>query len=71
MSEEDETWHVLQALQKLVWKDKMWESNLRMFERMDPVKRILWWRRAKQQAVLGAPAMQTLRLKVIELRILE
>ena len=66
-----ETWNVQRALNKLAWYDPMWRSNLVIFERMRPTQRILWWRAAKKQAQLGAPAMQTLLLKVIELRLTE
>lgn len=45
-----------------------WDSNLATFMRMDPEQRRRWWYRARQQANKGVPAMQTLLLKVIELR---
>ena len=59
------------ALIRLADQDAMWESNFSIYSRMDVRRRILWWRAAKKQAQLGAPAMQTLLLKVIELRLTE
>ena len=49
----------------------IWAKNRTVFWNLDPRNRVLWWRRAKQQAELGVPAMQTLLLKVIELRLTE
>ena len=69
MDEVEETWDVLRALQYLLKEDRIWLKNLTTFGQMKPLQRYQWWRRAKQQAELGVPAMQTLLLKVIELRL--
>jgi hypothetical protein len=66
-----ETWNVRRALVTLHHIDPIWFSNLATFERMNPRARILWWRGAKKQAQCGVPTMQTLLLKVIELRLTE
>jgi hypothetical protein len=66
-----ETWDVQRALVTLHHIDPIWFSNLATFERMNPRTRILWWRGARKQAQLGVPAMQTLLLKVIEIRLTE
>lgn len=70
MDEVEETWDVLRALQ-ILYRDvsHIWRKNLTTFEHLTPTGRVVWWRRAKHQAGLGAPAMQTLLLKVIELRL--
>lgn len=64
-----ETYLVQQALHQLSQTHRIWEKNMNTWYAQEPRSRILWWRRAKQQAELGAPAMQTLLLKVIELRL--
>jgi hypothetical protein len=64
-----ETWDVQRALVKLHYVDPIWFGNLATFECMNPRARILWWRGARKQAQLGVPAMQTLLLKVIEIRL--
>jgi hypothetical protein len=66
-----ETWHVLQALSQLYTENTMWTSNLVSFSRANNLERIQWWRLAKKQAQLGAPAMRTLLLRVIEIKLLE
>lgn len=69
--EEAETWNVQRAMTFLNADNHMWSKNLSCFKRMGAVQRIRWWRAAKKQAQLGAPAMQALLLKVIELRLTE
>ena len=64
-----ETYLVQGALWVLSNANPIWRKNHDTFCSQDPRNRILWWRRAKQQAELGVPAMQTLLLKVIELRL--
>ena len=49
-------------------KDIRWYPNYIKWTRLDEAARTKWWRLAKAQAEKGAPAMQTLVLKVIELR---
>jgi hypothetical protein len=69
MIEEEEHHLVLKALAALYAEDSMWRSNFYIFHDADFNLRYRWWCRAKKQAELGAPAMQTLLLKVIQLRI--
>lgn len=69
----DETWaehrNVVQALMTLSQEHSIWYSNYSTFCNMTDDNRYRWWERAKKQAALGAPAMQTLLSKVIELRL--
>lgn len=62
---------VEEAIHRLCMANPIWAKNRTVFWNLDPRNRVLWWRRAKQQAELGVPAMQTLLLKVIELRLTE
>lgn len=64
-----ETLQVLVALGNLVREDPIWAHNYNVFSALTPTQRYRWWERAKKQAAFGAPAMQTLLLKVIELRL--
>lgn len=57
------------ALITLCREHPIWESDLNVFIRMDYHQRHRWWEGAKRQAELGAPAMKTLVLKVIQLRL--
>ena len=65
----EELYRVHRALNILCRENPIWESNLNVFLRMDHTQRHRWWERAKRQAELGAPAMKTLVLKVIQLRL--
>jgi hypothetical protein len=69
MIDVEETWDVMRAMQCLLKDNRMWLCNLNSFMRMKPLQRYQWWQRAKRHAELGAPAMQLLVLKVIELKL--
>lgn len=64
----DELTFVHTALWTLYMNDPVWESNYRIFMRMDDSKRYIWWERMKRQAEKGAPTARVLLLKIIELR---
>ena len=70
MDEWEELDLVLQALRKLYGECSMWGKNYNTFRyRMDDLQRYRWWALAKKQAAAGAPAMVTLQLEVIKLRL--
>jgi hypothetical protein len=65
----DELNLVMQALIKLQNENPQWSTNRITWSRMSETSRELWWYRAQQQAAKGVHSMQTLVLKVIELRL--
>jgi len=60
---------VCDALASLFYTNPVWRLNYNNFYIMTLADQYRWWYRAKAQARLGAPAMQTLLAKVIELRL--
>ena len=71
LSDEDkaELSRVHTALTQLFIADIVWQLNFSNFNMMSFDSQYRWWYRAKAQARAGAPAMQTLLAKVIELRL--
>lgn len=66
----DELGYVDRALRLLYNEQPIWRKNLVMWSGLDMNQRYYWWERMKKQAEGGAPAAQTLLLKVIALRML-
>jgi len=69
MAPPDELELVLRALQNLTIRNEMWRSNLNIFVRYTVEKRERWWVIAQREAEKGAPRMNELVLKVIEMRL--
>jgi len=71
LNDEDvvESRRVHTALADLFYTDPVWRLNYNNFYLMSLTDQYRWWYRAKAQARNGAPAMQTLLAKVIELRL--
>ena len=69
MAPPDELSLVLDALRHLTMRNEMWRSNLNVFIRYTPEKRERWWAIAQREAQRGAPRMNELVLKVIEMRL--
>lgn len=65
VEEEIQLYPVLLALRALAYESVIWNRNLGAFKGFSLEKKLVWWNFAKQSDL---PMYQTLKLKVIEIR---
>ena len=65
VEEELQLYPVLLALRALALAQPIWKRNYRAFDSLSLEKKLVWWTFVKQSDL---PMYQTLKLKVIELR---